>query len=99
MSTVISLKEISQLHKNYQALHQGASEPERLVRTLPDHFREKTSLSHKDNLSKSVTYLKQQGFPDSEIMRVTGHSTSEMVHACDKSSRAENASKKVNLIS
>jgi integrase len=49
--------------------------------------------------ASAVTYLKQQGFPDSDIMRVTGHSTSEMVHAYDKSSRAENASKKVNLIS
>jgi len=49
--------------------------------------------------ASTVTYLKQQGFQDSDIMRVTGHSTSEMVHAYDKSSRAENASKKVNLIS
>ena len=49
--------------------------------------------------ASAVTYLKQQGFQDSDIMRVTGHSTSEMVHAYDKSSRAENASKKVNLIS
>lgn len=49
--------------------------------------------------ASAVTYLKQQGFHDSEIMRVTGHSTSEMIHAYDKSSRADNASKKVNLIS
>lgn len=49
--------------------------------------------------ASAVTYLKQQGFQDSDIMRVTGHSTSEMVYAYDKSSRAENASKKVNLIS
>jgi len=48
--------------------------------------------------ASAVTYLKQQGFQDSDIMRVTGHATSEMVHAYDKSSRAENASKKVNLI-
>jgi integrase/recombinase XerD len=49
--------------------------------------------------ASAVTYLKQQGFQDSDIMRVTGHSTSEMVFAYDKSSRADNASKKVNLIS
>lgn len=48
--------------------------------------------------ASTVTYLKQQGFQDSDIMRVTGHSTSEMVYAYDKSSRADNASKKVNLI-
>jgi integrase/recombinase XerD len=35
----------------------------------------------------------------SAVMRVTGHSTAEMVYAYDKSSRADNASKKVNLIS
>lgn len=49
--------------------------------------------------ASAVTYFKQQGFQDSDIMRVTGHATSEMVFAYDKSSRAENASKKVNLIS
>lgn len=49
--------------------------------------------------ASTVTYLKQQGFQDSDIMRVTGHATSEMVNAYDKSSRAENASKKINLIS
>lgn len=49
--------------------------------------------------ASAVTYLRQQGFQDSDIMRVTGHSTSEMVNAYDKTSRAENASKKVNLIS
>jgi len=49
--------------------------------------------------ASAVTYLKQQGFQDSDIMRVTGHSTAEMVYAYDKSSRADNASKKVNLIS
>jgi integrase/recombinase XerD len=49
--------------------------------------------------ASAVTYLKQQGFGDSDIMRVTGHSTAEMVYAYDKSSRSDNASKKVNLIS
>ena len=49
--------------------------------------------------ASTVTYLKQQGFPDSDIMRVTGHASSEMVYAYDKSSRSDNASKKVQLIS
>ena len=49
--------------------------------------------------ASAVTYLKQQGFHDSDIMRVTGHATSEMVYAYDKSARSDNASKKVNLIS
>ena len=49
--------------------------------------------------ASAVTYLKQQGFQDSDIMRVTGHATSEMVFAYDKSARSDNASKKVNLIS
>ena len=49
--------------------------------------------------ASAVTYLKQQGFSDSDIMRVTGHASAEMVYAYDKSSRADNASQKVNLIS
>lgn len=49
--------------------------------------------------ASAVTYFKQQGFQDSDIMLVTGHSSSEMVYAYDKSSRSDNASKKVNLIS
>lgn len=46
----------------------------------------------------TVTYLKQQGFSDSDIMRVTGHASSALVYAYDKGSRADNASKKVSLI-
>jgi integrase len=49
--------------------------------------------------ASAVTFLKQQGFDDSDIMRVTGHSSSEMIYAYDKSSIANNASKMVNLIS
>ena len=48
--------------------------------------------------ASTVTYFKQLGLPDSDIMRVTGHASSELVYAYDKGSRAENASKKVNLI-
>lgn len=46
----------------------------------------------------TVTYLKGHGFSDSDIMKVTGHASAEMVYAYDKSERAENASKKVCLV-
>lgn len=49
--------------------------------------------------ASNVTYLKGQGFSDGEIMKVTGHASSELIYAYDKGSRADNASKKVNLIS
>jgi integrase/recombinase XerD len=49
--------------------------------------------------ASTVTYLKQQGFPDSDIMKVTGHANSGMVHAYDKSSRGDNASRRVQLVS
>lgn len=48
--------------------------------------------------ASTVTYLKQQGFSDSDIMKVTGHASSSMIYAYDKSSRSDNASKKVCLI-
>lgn len=48
--------------------------------------------------ASTVTYLKREGFADSEIMKVTGHASAEMVHAYDKSERAQNASKKVSLV-
>ncbi len=49
--------------------------------------------------ASTVTYLKQQGFSDSDIMRVTGHASSALVYTYDKGSRADNASKKVQLVS
>ncbi|CAF24677.1 tyrosine-type recombinase/integrase [Candidatus Protochlamydia amoebophila] len=46
--------------------------------------------------ASAVIYLKQQGFQDSDIMRVTaGHASSEMIYAYDKSARSDNASKKL----
>jgi len=48
--------------------------------------------------SSNVTFLKQQGFGDSEIMKVTGHASAEMIYAYDKTDGAENASKLVNLV-
>ncbi|MCE5315975.1 MAG: site-specific integrase [Parachlamydia sp.] len=49
--------------------------------------------------ASAVTYLKSQGFADSDIQKVTGHVSSEMVNAYDKSDRADNATKRVSLIS
>jgi integrase len=49
--------------------------------------------------ASAVTYLKQQGFADSEIMKITGHASGEMIRAYDKSDRADNPTKKVSLIS
>jgi integrase len=45
-----------------------------------------------------VTYLLQQGFPVSEIRKITGHASSEMVLAYDKSAKEDNPSKKVCLV-
>jgi integrase/recombinase XerD len=45
-----------------------------------------------------VTYLKNQGFADSEIMKITGHASAEMVHAYDKSSQEDNLSSHTSLI-
>jgi len=47
--------------------------------------------------SSNVTFLKQQGFGVSEIMKVTGHASAEMIYAYDKTDMAENASKRFNL--
>jgi len=49
--------------------------------------------------ASAVTYLKQQGFADSDIMKITGHANSAMVHAYDKSSREQNPSEKIWLVS
>ena len=46
----------------------------------------------------TVTYLKREGFGDTDIMKVTGHASAEMIAAYDKTSRAENASKRVSLV-
>lgn len=46
----------------------------------------------------TVTYLKREGFADSDIMKVTGHSSAQMIHAYDKSERGENASAKISLV-
>lgn len=48
--------------------------------------------------ASNVTYLKLQGFSDSDIMKVTGHASAAMIYAYDKGSVANNASKKVCLV-
>lgn len=49
--------------------------------------------------ASTVTYLKQQGFQDSDIMKVTGHASSAMVCAYDKASQETNATENVQLVS
>lgn len=49
--------------------------------------------------ASTVTYLKQQGFQDTDIMKVTGHSSPAMVCAYDKTSQESNATEKVQLVS
>ena len=44
-----------------------------------------------------ITYLRSQGFSDSEIMKVTGHASSSMVAMYDKTSQADNPSKVIKL--
>lgn len=48
--------------------------------------------------ASTITYLKVSGFSDSDVMKISGHASSEMVNAYDKSDRAQNASKKVSLV-
>jgi integrase/recombinase XerD len=45
-----------------------------------------------------VTLVKQQGVQDTEIMKVTGHTSSEMVYAYDKISAEDNQTKRIILI-
>ncbi|WP_231919489.1 tyrosine-type recombinase/integrase [Simkania negevensis] len=48
--------------------------------------------------ASTVTYLKQQGFQDSDIMKVTGHASAVMVNAYDKTAQEYNATEKVQLV-
>ena len=49
--------------------------------------------------ASAVTYLKTQGFADSDIMKITGHANPGMVYAYDKSSREDSPSEKVWMVS
>lgn len=48
--------------------------------------------------ASAVTYLKQQGFSDGDIMGMTGHCSGEMIRAYDKRSLEENASSMISII-
>jgi integrase/recombinase XerD len=45
-----------------------------------------------------VTLVKQQGVQDTEIMKVTGHTSSKMIYAYDKTSAEDNYTKKLSVI-
>jgi integrase len=45
-----------------------------------------------------VTLVKQQGVQDSEIMKVTGHTSSKMIYSYDKTSCENNYTKKFILV-
>jgi len=45
-----------------------------------------------------ITQLREKGFSDSSIMKVTGHYSSSMIDMYDKSSLSDNASKQINLV-
>lgn len=80
-------KQVSRLHLNVVFAKAGKSAGI-LFKVTPHVLR-----------ASNVTYLKQQGFADSDIMKITGHANSAMIHAYDKSSIEDNASKKVQLVS
>jgi len=48
--------------------------------------------------ASAITEWKKEDFQDSEIMRATGHSSSQMVYMYDKRDLEENVTKKVSLI-
>ncbi|MGA8163957.1 MAG: site-specific integrase [Waddliaceae bacterium] len=45
-----------------------------------------------------ITFLRQQGFKDCDILKVSGHSRAEMINYYDKTALKENPSAKVNLV-
>lgn len=69
------------------ATFEKASSAARLPRVTPHVLR-----------ASWVTLAKEQGIPDSEVMKVTGHTSSKMIYAYDKTSAVENYSKKLVLI-
>jgi integrase/recombinase XerD len=46
----------------------------------------------------AITYLLRQGFNDSEIMKISGHTNSTAIHAYDKSDRCENPTQRISLV-
>lgn len=49
--------------------------------------------------ASAITEYKKLGYSTSDIAKISGHADLEMLDAYDKSSRSENASKRVNLVS
>lgn len=45
-----------------------------------------------------ITFFRQQGFKDSDILKVTGHTSSNMISYYDKTSLKENPTQKVSLV-
>jgi integrase len=48
--------------------------------------------------ASAITYYRESGHSDSDIQKISGHASFEQLSAYDKSSRADNASKKVSLV-
>ena len=48
--------------------------------------------------TSTITYLVKQGFNDSEIMKITGHSSPNMIRLYDKTDKAKNISKQISLV-
>lgn len=49
--------------------------------------------------ASAITEYKRLGYSDSDISKISGHADLEMLNAYDKSSKKDNASKKVSLVS
>lgn len=48
--------------------------------------------------TSTITYLRGQGYQDFEIQRLTGHRSTQMLNAYDKTDQEENVSKRVELV-
>ena len=48
--------------------------------------------------ASAITYLKSNGYTTDQIMKISGHASSQMVEAYNKDSQRDNISKKVNLV-
>lgn len=78
-------KNVTRMRLNYSFAR--ASEAANLEKVTPHMLR-----------TTWVTFFKQQGIQDTEIMKVTGHTSSKMIYAYDKTSAEDNVSKKWVLI-
>jgi integrase/recombinase XerD len=74
----------SQLHNSFVLAGYRANIP---VKMTPHVLR-----------TSAITFLKSQGYADSQIMKVSGHSSADMVNAYDKTSMKDNPTKNVFLV-